>query len=85
MTAAIPAAPILVIGAHGKTGRKVVDRLRTLGHAVRGVSRSTEPRFDWNDRSTWDAALRGARSAYVSFQPDLAVPGALPIVERVLR
>jgi len=80
MTAAIPVDPILVIGANGKTGRKVAERLLSQGHVVRGVSRSTELRFDWNDRSTWDAALRGARSAYVSFQPDLAVPGALTIV-----
>lgn len=68
--------PILVLGGNGKTGRRVADRLRSMGRAVRVGARSASPRFDWEDRSTWAAALRGAGSAYVSFQPDLAVPGA---------
>lgn len=80
MTAISSAGPILVTGANGKTGRKVAERLRAAGHAVRGMSRSTQPRFDWNDPETWSGALAGARSAYVTFQPDLAVPGALPRV-----
>jgi uncharacterized protein YbjT (DUF2867 family) len=67
---------ILVIGAHGKTGRRVAARLRALGRDVRAVSRSTTPGFDWNDESTWPAALDGVSAAYVTFQPDLAVPGA---------
>ncbi len=68
--------PIVVIGAHGKTGRRVADRLRASGHDVRAVSRSTVPAFDWNDPDTWAAALDGVRSAYVTYQPDLAAPGA---------
>jgi uncharacterized protein YbjT (DUF2867 family) len=68
--------PVLVLGSNGKTGRRVAERLRQMGRAVRGVSRSTDPRFDWEDRSTWAAALQGAGSAYVTYQPDLAVPGA---------
>jgi uncharacterized protein YbjT (DUF2867 family) len=43
---------------------------------VRLGSRSAEPRFDWEDASTWKPALRGTRSAYVSYYPDLAEPGA---------
>jgi uncharacterized protein YbjT (DUF2867 family) len=43
---------------------------------VRVGSRSGEPPFDWQDRATWEPALRGARAAYISFFPDLAVPGA---------
>jgi uncharacterized protein YbjT (DUF2867 family) len=39
-------------------------------------SRSSAPPFDWEDRATWAPALRGATSAYVSYFPDLAVPGA---------
>ncbi|MDR7335521.1 NAD(P)H-binding protein [Roseateles asaccharophilus] len=70
----------LVIGAHGKTGRRVAAQLREQGRAVRAVSRATEVRFDWDDRSTWPAALAGTTQAYVTFQPDLAVPGALPVV-----
>ena len=70
----------LVLGANGKTGRRVAERLTALGRPVRGVSRSTSPRFDWNDRSTWEAALRGTSAAYITYQPDLAVPGALDTV-----
>ena len=70
----------LVIGAHGKTGRRVAERLRECGRPVRAVSRSTETRFDWDDPGTWAAALQGASQAYVTYQPDLAVPGALAVV-----
>lgn len=70
----------LVLGGNGKTGRRVVERLRAAGHAVRAASRSTHPRFDWEDRSTWAAALDGARRAYITYQPDLAVPSALATV-----
>jgi len=74
-------APTLVIGAAGKTGRRITERLQALGHPVRAVSRSTQPRFDWQDRSSWAAALDGVQQAYVAFQPDLALPGALAIVQ----
>jgi len=40
------------------------------------ASRTSDPAFDWEDRATWAPALRGASAAYVSFYPDLAVPGA---------
>lgn len=80
MTTNSNGGPTLVIGANGKTGRRVAERLRGMGRAVRAVSRSTQPPFDWQDRSTWAAALQGMRQAYVTFQPDLAVPGALEVV-----
>jgi uncharacterized protein YbjT (DUF2867 family) len=66
----------LVLGGTGKTGRRVAARLWDLGVPVRIGSRSGEPPFDWEDRDTWEPALRGARSVYVSYYPDLAVPGA---------
>jgi uncharacterized protein YbjT (DUF2867 family) len=66
----------VVIGATGKTGRRVVERLRRQGVPVRGASRSSAPPFDWGDRSTWAPALDGASAAYVTFFPDIAVPGA---------
>ena len=68
--------PILVLGAFGKTGSRVAERLRARGVAVRLGSRSGEPPFDWEDRATWAAALDRASAAYVSFYPDLALPGA---------
>lgn len=72
---------ILVIGGSGKTGRRVVERLERRGESVRSASRSSEPSFDWTDRSTWDRVLAGATRAYVTYSPDLAVPGAVDAVE----
>ncbi len=67
----------LVLGGTGKTGRRVADRLRDRGLAVRAVSRSTEPPFDWSDETTWMPVLDGdVRAAYLTFHPDLALPGA---------
>jgi uncharacterized protein YbjT (DUF2867 family) len=72
---------ILVLGANGKTGARVVERLRALGRDVRLGSRSASPRFDWEDRASWTAALDGVAAVYVAYQPDLAAPGALEIVQ----
>ena len=69
-------SPILIIGKNGKTGARVNQRLQALGYATRAVSRSTTPSFDWQNAATWAAAIKGTRSAYVTYQPDLAVPGA---------
>ncbi|MEI5102215.1 NAD(P)H-binding protein [Streptomyces sp. PmtG] len=56
---------ILVLGATGKTGRRLVPRLRAAGHTVRAASRSGETRFDWNERSTWSPALSGVTALYL--------------------
>ena len=69
--------PILVTGATGKTGRRIVERLTSAGLPVRVGSRAAEPPFDWYDPTTWDPALEGVESAYISYWPDLAVPGAV--------
>ncbi len=74
-------SPILVIGKNGKTGRRVDERLRALGYPTRALSRSTTPAFDWNRLETWRQALEGVRTAYVTYQPDLAVPHALADIE----
>lgn len=66
----------LVVGGTGKTGRRVVERLTERGLATRVGSRSGEPPFDWEDRATWAPALRGMGSAYVTYYPDIAAPGA---------
>jgi uncharacterized protein YbjT (DUF2867 family) len=70
----------LITGGTGKTGRRVAQRLEARGRAVRIGSRSGTPRFDWEDRTTWRAALDGTSAAYVSFHPDLTVPGAVDAV-----
>ena len=67
-------SPILIIGKNAKTSLRVDHRLQALGYATRGVSRSTSPAFDWQDQSTWRAALEGTGSAYVTFCSKSAVP-----------
>lgn len=66
----------LVLGGTGKTGRRIVARLQALGCSTRVGSRSGEPPFDWQDQTTWPAVLPNVRAVYISFYPDLAVPGA---------
>lgn len=66
----------LVLGGTGKTGRRVAKRLAVRGLSVRVGSRSGEPPIDWEDRATWAPALRNVESVYVSYYPDLAIPGA---------
>ena len=68
--------PVLVLGGNGKTGRRVAARLRERGVGVRLGSRSATPSFDWEDPATWPAAIEGTSAAYISYYPDLAVPGA---------
>jgi uncharacterized protein YbjT (DUF2867 family) len=69
--------PTLVLGATGKTGRRIIERLRARGVPTRVGSRSGQPPFDWEDPATWAPALEGVGSAYISYYPDLAVPGAV--------
>ncbi|MER6770694.1 NAD(P)H-binding protein [Streptomyces bacillaris] len=63
--AAHPSSPVLVLGGTGKTGRRVVARLRDLGVEVRAASRSGETRFDWEYPDTWAPALKGAAAVYI--------------------
>ena len=66
----------LVLGGTGKTGRRVAEKLQALGVETRIASRTANPSFDWDDQSTWDAGLEGVTAAYISYAPDLAIPGA---------
>jgi uncharacterized protein YbjT (DUF2867 family) len=68
--------PIVVLGASGKAGRRILERLQAREVPVRLGSRSAHPPFDWEDATTWQAALEGASAADVSYFPDLAAPGA---------
>lgn len=78
-------SPILIIGKNGKTGSRVNQRLRNLGYATRPVSRSTSPSFDWEDSATWQSAIKDTGSAYVTYQPDLAVPEAEVTINEFLQ
>ncbi len=73
--------PILVVGATGKTGSRVVAKLDAKGVQVRRGSRNSAIPFDWEAPETWSAALDGVRSAYVTYFPDLAFPGAVEKLE----
>ncbi|MFE2551107.1 NAD(P)H-binding protein [Streptomyces sp. NPDC059355] len=66
----------LVIGGNGKTGRRVAQKLRGQGRAVRIGSRTGAPAFDWNVPGTWGPALEGVDRVYVTYYPDLGFPGA---------
>lgn len=66
----------LIVGGNGKTGWRVAERLAARGTPARIGSRGGTPSFDWEDRVTWAPALKGMRAAYVTYYPDLALPGA---------
>jgi uncharacterized protein YbjT (DUF2867 family) len=68
--------PVLLLGGTGRTGRRVADRLRTHGRAVRAASRRGDPPFSWDDPGGWPALLSGVRAAYVAYAPDLVLPQA---------
>ncbi|MEV6771687.1 NAD(P)H-binding protein [Nocardia sp. NPDC051030] len=71
---------ILVTGGTGKTGRRIVERLRGLNLDVRVGSRSAALSFDWEDADTWPGAVQGVRAVYLSYFPDLAAPGATDVI-----
>lgn len=76
---------ILVIGGTGKTGKRVVHLLKTLGHNVRIGSRTASPSFDWHQPEGWAPTLEGMDKVYITYQPDLAVPGALEAIEKLVK
>lgn len=78
-------APILIIGAAGKTGGRVKKLMEARGLPVRAVSRSTAIPFDWTKPETWTPALDGVSRAYVTYQPDLAVEGAAQAIAELGR
>jgi uncharacterized protein YbjT (DUF2867 family) len=75
----------LVLGATGKTGRRIVERLRARGADVRIGSRQARPAFDWDDHATWAPLLEGVEAVYISYFPDIAVPGATDKIRELSR
>lgn len=56
----------LVLGATGKTGSRVAEKLINQGIVVRTAARSgAHVRFDWNDRSTFASALDNVSAVYL--------------------
>jgi uncharacterized protein YbjT (DUF2867 family) len=74
----------LVIGGTGKTGRRVVERLRARDLPVRVGSRSADLPFDWENSATWEPARTGVGAVYLTYAPDLAVPGSVEAVRTVV-
>ena len=72
--------PIMVLGGTGKTGRRVAERLTARGMPIRIGSPRTDPPFDWEDQSTWAPALHGVGSVYITYFPDISIPGAVESV-----
>jgi uncharacterized protein YbjT (DUF2867 family) len=72
----------LIIGGTGKTGRRVLENLTSRGLEVRPLSR---PEFDWEDQGTWSSFEGRVDSAYITFAPDVAFPGAPEAVAEVTR
>ncbi|MFI0454063.1 NAD(P)H-binding protein [Actinomadura sp. 6N118] len=81
----------LVLGARGKTGRRVVARLNDLRRPVRAASRTTG--FDLADRATWGAALDGVSAVYLvpmneyvdqSIIPEFTATAAAAGVQRIV-
>ena len=66
----------LVVGGTGKTGRRIVAGLKEKGVPVRVGSRSASPPFDWGNEAGWDVCLENVELAYITYAPDLAIPGA---------
>jgi uncharacterized protein YbjT (DUF2867 family) len=74
---------ILVLGATGKTGSRVIERLKNDSEVkIRMGSRTSAIPFDWENPETWTAVLDGIDGVYITFQPDLAVPFAAEIIEK---
>lgn len=71
----------LVIGGTGKTGRRIVEGLKANGHDVRIGSRSAVPAFDWDVEKSWSDSLKGVTSVYITYAPDLAIPGATDAIQ----
>jgi uncharacterized protein YbjT (DUF2867 family) len=59
--------------------------LKKLGEDVRIGSRSATPKFDWEDSSTWAGVLSGVDKVYITYQPDLAVPGSVQAIETLVK
>ncbi|HEX9499740.1 MAG TPA: NAD(P)H-binding protein [Mycobacterium sp.] len=74
---------ILVIGSTGKTGKRVADQLEKRGIDVRHGSRSADIPFDWDDPQTWAASLTAVDKVYITYYPDLAVPGSVDAIRKL--
>lgn len=73
---------VLVLGGTGKTGRRIIERLKARDVPVRVGSRSAEIPFDWENEATWTSAVQDIYAVYIAYQPDLAIPGAVDVIRK---
>lgn len=76
---------VLVLGATGTTGSRLVHRLSSSGVVTRAASRTPrdgQVAFDWFDEASWGPALGGVTGVYVVPPIGVAEPG--PIIQRFL-
>lgn len=84
-------APILILGARGKTGQRLARHLMSAGHGVRLASRNPtgdlEVAFDWADYPKAVAAFDGIRTAYIVAPTDRNdhAEVMIPVLERALQ
>ncbi|TGK49242.1 NmrA family transcriptional regulator [Leptospira kanakyensis] len=74
----------LIIGSSGKTGSRILSKLKTAGYPVRLGSRKETPAFDWEKPELWETVIQGVDQVYISFQPDLAVPSSLSAIQTLV-
>lgn len=72
---------VLVTGGTGKTGGRIVRNLQNMGKPTRVGSRSSTPAFDWNNDANWNECLDNVEAVYISYAPDLAMPGASDTIQ----
>ena len=72
-----------VIGATGKTGSRIADRLEQRDLTVRRLARGSATPFDWTDPEGWTAALAGVSRLYIAYVPDLAAAGSDVAITRL--
>lgn len=75
---------VLVLGGTGKTGRRIAAQLKAKGVPVRIGSRSASPAFDWDNDATWEACLQDVDAIYITYAPDLAMPGATDAIQALV-
>jgi len=74
---------ILVLGANGKTGHRVIKRLEQINNIeIRKGSRNEKIPFDWENPESWQTALQDIDTVYITFQPDLAIPSAAETITK---
>ncbi|WP_057935916.1 NmrA family NAD(P)-binding protein [Algoriphagus resistens] len=72
---------ILVLGATGKTGKRVMEKLQKMGIPVRAGSRNGTPPFDWDRSEGWASVVDGIQKVYLTYYPDFMAPGALEKIQ----